>query len=125
MRGAVGEEGGLQGLAVGRRAVKRLAANDPSGRHICSRAYVSGQGWQKPVCDGTIAGTSGRNRPIKALNIAVHGVGGSAANAFRHTAEPVDGRGKWQPNWTAVTGDGLTSPSAARNGTRRTCWASR
>jgi hypothetical protein len=87
-------------------AVKRLAASDPSGRHICYRAYVSGQGWQKPVCDGTIAGTSGQNRPIKALNIAVHGVDGSAANAFRHTSKPVDGRGRWQPSWTAVTGDG-------------------
>lgn len=98
-------------------AVKRLAANDPSGRHICYRAYVSGQGWQKPVCDGTIAGSSGQNRPIKALNIAVHGVGGSAANAFRHVAKPVDGRGKWQPSWTAVTGDGenFTIGSAKRN----------
>ncbi|MEU1001500.1 hypothetical protein [Streptomyces tibetensis] len=98
-------------------AVKRLAASDPSGRHICYRAYVSGQGWQKPVCDGTMAGTSGRNRPIKALNIAVHGVGGSAANAFRHAAKPVDGRGEWQPSWTAVTGDGrnFTIGSAKRN----------
>ena len=98
-------------------AVKRLAASDPSGRHICYRAYVSGHGWQKPVCDGTMAGTSGRNRPIKALNIAVHGVGGSAANAFRHTAEPVDGRGEWQPSWTAVTGDSrnFTIGSAKRN----------
>ncbi|QCD59081.1 hypothetical protein [Streptomyces hawaiiensis] len=98
-------------------AVKRLAASDPSGRHICYRAYVSGQGWQKPVCDGTIAGSSGQNRPIKALNIAVHGVGGSAANAFRHVAKPVDGHGKWQPSWTAVTGDGenFTIGSAKRN----------
>ncbi|MEU3892010.1 hypothetical protein [Streptomyces sp. NPDC029041] len=98
-------------------AVKRLAASDPSGRHICYRAYVSGQGWQKPVCDGTMAGTAGRNRPVKALNIAVHGVGGSAANAFRHTAKPVDGRGEWQPSWTAVTGDGrnFTIGSAKRN----------
>ncbi|MEU2600318.1 hypothetical protein ABZ669_24620 [Streptomyces hirsutus] len=87
-------------------AVKRLARNDPSGRHICYRAYVAGQGWQKPVCDGTIAGTSGQNRPIKALNIAVHGVDGSAANAFRHSSKPVDGRGEWQPSWTAITGDG-------------------
>ncbi|MFJ4821059.1 hypothetical protein [Streptomyces sp. NPDC088801] len=98
-------------------AVKRLAASDPSGRHICYRAYVSGQGWQKPVCDGTIAGSSGQNRPIKALNIAVHGVGGSAANAFRHAAKPVDGRGTWQPSWTAVTGDGenFTIGGAKRN----------
>ncbi|WP_406469145.1 hypothetical protein OH738_18680 [Streptomyces hirsutus] len=87
-------------------AVKRLAGNDPSGRHICYRAYVAGQGWQKPVCDGTIAGTSGQNRPIKALNIAVHGVDGSAANAFRHSSKPVDGRGEWEPSWTAITGDG-------------------
>ncbi|MFJ3985568.1 hypothetical protein [Streptomyces fungicidicus] len=87
-------------------AVKRLAASDPSGRHICYRAYVSGRGWQKPVCDGTMAGTTGQNRPIKALNIAVHGVDGSAGNAFRHSAKPVDGRGEWQPSWTAVTGNG-------------------
>ncbi|MEU3172176.1 hypothetical protein [Streptomyces sp. NPDC007000] len=87
-------------------AVKRLAASDPSGRHICYRAYVSGQGWQKPVCDGTIAGTAGQNKPIKALNIAVHGVDGSAANAFRQVSKPVDGRGQWQPSWTAITGDG-------------------
>lgn len=87
-------------------AVKRLARNDPSGRHICYRAYVSGQGWQKPVCDGTMAGTSGRNSPIKALNIAVSGGGGSAANAFVHDPASSDGRGRWEPQWTAVIADG-------------------
>ncbi|MET8095691.1 hypothetical protein ABZV29_04355 [Streptomyces sp. NPDC005236] len=87
-------------------AVSRLARNDPSGRHICYRAYVSGQGWQKPVCDGTMAGTSGRNSPIKALNIAVSGSGGSAANAFVHDPASSDGRGKWEPQWTAVIADG-------------------
>ncbi|MGW3913238.1 hypothetical protein ACWEBX_17225 [Streptomyces sp. NPDC005070] len=87
-------------------AVNRLARNDPSGRHICYRAYVSGQGWQKPVCDGTMAGTSGRNNPIKALNIAVSGSGGSAANAFVHDPDSSDGRGKWEPHWTAVIADG-------------------
>jgi hypothetical protein len=87
-------------------AVNRLARNDPSGRHICYRAYVSGQGWQKPVCDGTMAGTSGRNRPIKALNIAVSGSGGSAANAFVHDPGSSNGQGKWEPQWTAVIADG-------------------
>ncbi|MFE4701477.1 hypothetical protein ACFRIC_30885 [Streptomyces sp. NPDC056738] len=87
-------------------AVNRLARNDPSGRHICYRAYVSGQGWQKPVCDGTMAGTSGRNNPIKALNIAVSGGGGSAANAFVHDLASTDGRGTWEPRWTAVIADG-------------------
>ncbi|MFF4537705.1 hypothetical protein [Streptomyces aureus] len=87
-------------------AVNRLARNDPSGRHVCYRAYVSGQGWQKPVCDGTMAGTSGRNSPIKALNIAVSGSGGSAANAFVHNPDSTDGRGTWEPAWTAVIADG-------------------
>ncbi|MFJ4685202.1 hypothetical protein [Streptomyces sp. NPDC088789] len=86
-------------------AVKRLAKSDPSGRHICYRAYVSGQGWQKPVCDGTLAGTTGQNRPIKALNIASYGVDGSAANAVRHDPGSTNGEGRWAPSWTAVTGD--------------------
>lgn len=29
-----------------------------------------------------------------------------AANAFRQVSKPVDGRGAWQPSWTAITGDG-------------------
>ncbi|MEU8789810.1 hypothetical protein [Streptomyces sp. NPDC048643] len=90
-------------------AVKRLSKNDPSGRHICYRAYVSGQGWQKPVCDGTMAGTTNQNRPIKALNIAVSGSGGSSANAFVHNSASKDGRGKWMPQWTAVKADGTNN----------------
>ncbi|MEF9915485.1 hypothetical protein RJT17_35890 [Streptomyces sp. P5-A9] len=86
-------------------AVNRLARSDPSGRHVCYRAYVTGQGWQKPVCDGKTAGTSGQNRPIKALNIAVRGVGGSAASAFTSKTGSTDGRGEWN-KWTAVVGDG-------------------
>jgi hypothetical protein len=57
-------------------AVKRLAVGNP-GRHICYRAYVVGIGWQHPVCDGSTAGTT--SRPIKSLNIAVSGVGGTSA----------------------------------------------
>ncbi|WP_051135580.1 hypothetical protein [Streptomyces sp. 351MFTsu5.1] len=87
-------------------AVNRLHRSDPSGRHICYRAYLSGQGWQKPVCDGTLAGTTSGTHPIKALNIAVYGGAGSAANAFVHDAKSTDGRGKWKPRWTAVIGDG-------------------
>ncbi|MER8010418.1 hypothetical protein [Streptomyces sp. NPDC094149] len=86
-------------------AVNRLARNDP-GRHICYRAYVSGQGWQKPVCDGTVAGTTGQNRSIKALNIAVRGTSGTAANAFVHKPGSADGKGVWMPHWTANTADG-------------------
>ncbi|CAM5649858.1 Hydrophobic W protein OS=Streptomyces fumanus OX=67302 GN=GCM10018772_05510 PE=4 SV=1 [Streptomyces fumanus] len=39
-------------------AVNQLAKKNP-GRHVCYRAYVSGRGWQKPVCDGAAAGTPG------------------------------------------------------------------
>lgn len=86
-------------------AVRRLAKDDPSGRHICYRAYVTGQGWQKPVCDGTIAGTTGQNSPIKALNIAVSGTGGSAANAFVNNPQSANGQGEWEPQWTAIIAD--------------------
>ncbi|MFD9326756.1 hypothetical protein [Streptomyces sp. NPDC060065] len=99
-------------------AVKRLARNDPSGRHICYRAYVTGQGWQKPVCDGTMAGTTGQNRSIKALNIAVSGgTGGSAANAFVHDPKSTSGQGKWKPDWTDVMADGKNNyvGSTAKN----------
>ncbi|MET9056883.1 hypothetical protein ABZX99_03560 [Streptomyces antibioticus] len=98
-------------------AVKRLARNDPSGRHICYRAYVSGRGWQKPVCDGTVAGTTGQNLPIKALNIAVSGTGGTAANAFVHNPRSTDGAGIWQPKWTPNTANGknIYIGSAKRN----------
>ncbi|MFF8329444.1 hypothetical protein [Rhodococcus qingshengii] len=87
-------------------AVNRLAAADPAGRHICYRAYVQGTGWQKPVCDGTMAGTVGKNTPIKAINLAVYGVQGSAANAFVYNPQSTDGKGKWNPNWTAIMPDG-------------------
>ncbi|MDX3323043.1 RlpA-like double-psi beta-barrel domain-containing protein [Streptomyces sp. ME03-5684b] len=84
--------------------VARLVKTNP-GRHVCYRAYVSGSGWQKPVCDGAVAGTPGSNQPIKALNIAMQGVGGSAANAFTTDVDSNDGRGKWD-SWTAVVPDG-------------------
>ncbi|OIJ62599.1 hypothetical protein [Streptomyces mangrovisoli] len=86
-------------------AVNRLAGNDP-GRHICYRAYVAGKGWQKPVCDGTVAGTTGQNRAVKALDIAVRGTGGVAANAFVHNPGSTDGKGVWKPHWTPNTADG-------------------
>ncbi|CCK25632.1 hypothetical protein BN159_1253 [Streptomyces davaonensis JCM 4913] len=87
-------------------AVNRLARSDRSGRHICYRVHLSGSGWQKPVCDGTLAGTTGQEKPIKAINIAVTGTGGSAANAFRHDPESTNGEGKWVEQWTAITADG-------------------
>ncbi|MEV6008682.1 hypothetical protein AB0M29_17925 [Streptomyces sp. NPDC051976] len=86
-------------------AVNRLARNGP-GRHVCYRAYVSGQGWQKPVCDGGVAGTSGRTGSIMALDLAVRGTGGVSANAFVYKPGSTDGKGVWMPKWTPNTGDG-------------------
>ncbi|GGY10212.1 hypothetical protein GCM10010510_65300 [Streptomyces anandii JCM 4720] len=87
-------------------AVKRLADSDPAGRHICYRVYLSGRGWQKPVCDGTTSATTGRNEPIKALNIAVTGTGGSSAGAFLQDPGSTDRQGRWADRWTDVIADG-------------------
>ncbi|MGW2615553.1 hydrolase [Streptomyces sp. NPDC001500] len=61
-------------------AVNKLAARS-DGRHICYRAYVEDKGWQDPVCDGAIAGTTGKDLGIKALNIATARTGGVTGNA--------------------------------------------
>ncbi len=84
-------------------ALAGLAKSDPQGRHICYRAFVSGQGWQSAVCDGTMTGTSGQGKKITALNIAVWNVEGSSANALLH--EGGSSSAKWAPSWTAVVGD--------------------
>ncbi|MFF5185263.1 hydrolase [Streptomyces sp. NPDC000345] len=60
-------------------AVQALAARS-DGRHICYRAYVADRGWQDPVCDGAIAGTTGKGLPIKELNIATVGTKGVNGN---------------------------------------------
>ncbi|WP_329433921.1 MULTISPECIES: hypothetical protein [Streptomyces violaceoruber group] len=86
-------------------AVKRLADGSSSSRHICYRAYLAGQGWQTPVCDGKVTAGADQDLPIKALNIAMTGVGGSSANAFTYKTGSADGRGEWN-QWTAVVGDG-------------------
>ncbi|MFD5035722.1 hydrogenase expression protein HypA [Streptomyces sp. NPDC058377] len=87
-------------------ALSSLAKADPGGRHICYRAFVSGSGWQAPVCDGTMAGTTGQGKRITALNIAVWNVGGSSANALLHDEGATNGNAKWAPSWTAVVADG-------------------
>ncbi|MHC3475685.1 hydrolase, partial [Streptomyces sp. 7R007] len=87
-------------------AVNRLAKDDPGGRHVCYRAFVQGKGWQKPVCDGTVSGTVGQGRPIKALNVAVYGVQGSAGNAMVYNPDSTNGQGTWKPNWTPIVADG-------------------
>lgn len=76
-------------------AVQRLATSSP-GRHICYRAYVTGIGWQAPVCDGATAGVEGQNRAIKALNIAVSDTNGTAASAY------FQGAG-WTTPWKGVS----------------------
>ncbi|MFF1459833.1 hydrogenase expression protein HypA [Streptomyces sp. NPDC058330] len=87
-------------------ALSSLAKSDPQGRHICYRAFVYGSGWQMPVCDGTMTGTTGQGKQITALNIAVWNVGGSSANALLNDPGSTSGNAKWFPKWTAVIPDG-------------------
>ncbi|MDX2907018.1 hydrolase, partial [Streptomyces scabiei] len=76
-------------------AVRQLAAADPGGRHICYRAFVTGKGWTAPECDGDTAGTVGQGRSLKALNIAVSGVNGTASAAFVHDPDSTNGQGTY------------------------------
>ncbi|WP_406007792.1 hydrolase [Streptomyces sp. NBC_00637] len=81
-------------------AVNKLAARS-DGRHICYRAYIEDKGWQDPVCDGAIAGTTGKNLAIKALNIATARTGGVTGNAAH-----VDGGWLTGDKWSKAT-DGV------------------
>ncbi|MCX5398694.1 hydrolase [Streptomyces sp. NBC_00102] len=84
--------------------VNRMAKDDPSGRHICYRAFIKGEGWTDPVCDGAMAGNT-RNVPITAVNTAVAGVGSSQVQAAVHNPESTDGTPAWT-SWSAWIPDG-------------------
>ncbi|MET9258484.1 hypothetical protein [Amycolatopsis sp. NPDC004079] len=72
-------------------AVRRQAAAHPAAaRHICYAAHVENIGWQQPVCDGAVAGTTGQGLRLEALDIVVSQVGGVCAAAH------VEGLG-WGP----------------------------
>lgn len=60
---------------------QRLTHRSAGGRHICYAAHVQNNGWQAPVCDGAVAGTTGQGLRVEALSIVVSGVGGLCANA--------------------------------------------
>nr|WP_239149532.1 hydrolase [Streptomyces sp. SID12501] len=87
-------------------AVQQAAADAPERKHICYRAYVTGMGWTNPACDGAIAGTTGLEKPIKALNIAVTGTNGTAATAFVHDPASTNGKGHYNAPWKGAV-DGV------------------
>ncbi|BBA98934.1 putative hydrolytic protein [Actinacidiphila reveromycinica] len=98
--------------ATAATAVKKLAANDPTGRHICYRVYVADKGWTKPSCDGVTAGsTDDDSGTIEALNVAVSGVGGTSGNAYRQDGGwnnvPWKGADDEADMYVGTTGKGL------------------
>jgi hypothetical protein len=85
-------------------AVAQRAAAHP-GRHICYRAYVSEVGWEAPVCDGGVAGATGKHRPIEAVELSTAGTSGNEANAYM-AGSGWQGGGAW--NWKgAANGQNL------------------
>ncbi|MGW7418373.1 hydrolase, partial [Streptomyces sp. NPDC054863] len=82
-------------------AVRRFVADDPGGRHICYRVRITDGGWQRPVCDGAMAGTTGQGKKIIEMNLAVTGVEGTSANSYVHDPGSTNGRPKWL-EWTPV-----------------------
>uniref|UniRef100_A0AAU3H165 Hydrolase n=1 Tax=Streptomyces sp. NBC_01401 TaxID=2903854 RepID=A0AAU3H165_9ACTN len=87
-------------------AVQQLATQDPGGRHICYRVYVTGQGWTDAVCDGETAGTEGEGKPLKAVNIAVAGANGTSGGAFTPDPESTKGEGHFPEPWSNAA-DGI------------------
>ncbi|MFF3499983.1 hydrolase [Streptomyces sp. NPDC003247] len=83
-------------------AVLRLAAKDPSARHICYRVYTSDQGWSDAVCDGVTAGSAGSGTPLKAVNVAVSGTNGTSGNAYVYNSASTDGKGYYPGPWTSA-----------------------
>ncbi|BBA96937.1 hypothetical protein RVR_2464 [Actinacidiphila reveromycinica] len=76
-------------------AVEKAAAAH-SGRHVCYRAYLDATGWQAPVCDGAVAGSTGKDQPIKALDFAWSGADGGGGTALMKD-------GGWQTGtWPSV-----------------------
>ena len=55
-------------------ALKIKLVNVPSTAHIKYRVYIYGKGWQDYVQDGEIAGTTGKNRMIEAIQIEIEGL---------------------------------------------------
>ena len=88
-------------------AVQRVAAQDPGGRHICYRAFVTGKGWTEAVCDGETAGTVGEDKPIRALNIAVSGTKGTGSAAFVHFPGSTNGKGHYNGKPWSFAPDGI------------------
>lgn len=56
---------------------------------------MTGKGWTAPECDGDTAYTVGQGRSLKALNIAVSGVNGTASAAFVHNPDSTNGQGHY------------------------------
>ncbi|WP_327177124.1 hydrolase [Streptomyces sp. NBC_01335] len=85
-------------------AVNGMAKDDPAGRHICYRAFIKGEGWTKPVCDGAMTGNT-RNVPIVAVNTAIAGVGSSQIQAAVHDPRSTNGQPAWT-HWSDWIADG-------------------
>jgi uncharacterized protein YjdB len=60
-----------QGAGVARDLAQKLQEAEAAqpGRHICYAAHVQDIGWQPAVCDGAIAGTTGRSLRLEAISI--------------------------------------------------------
>ncbi|MER7051379.1 hydrolase [Streptomyces sp. NPDC000351] len=87
-------------------AVRQLAADDPTGRHICYRVYTAGQGWSDVACDGATAGTAGGGSPITAVNTASSGTKGTSSGAFIPDPASTEGEGRFRDPWSNVA-DGV------------------
>ncbi|MFD9789881.1 polysaccharide deacetylase [Streptomyces sp. NPDC059070] len=88
-----------------------------AARGVCYRAHVAGIGWQSPVCNGQVAGTTGQGRAIEALEITTYGVGGMCAQAH------VAGTG-WQNVRCGADGQTVTVGTTGQSRPMEALWLS-
>ncbi|MDX3090027.1 hydrolase [Streptomyces griseoaurantiacus] len=101
--------------ATAATAVRKLAAQDPDGRHICYRAFVAGEGWTDAECDGETAGTPGEGT-ITAVNVAVAGAQGTDTRAYVHDPASTNGEGKYFDPWSVAADGGDTYAGSTKKG---------
>lgn len=74
--------------------------------HLTYRAHVSDIGWQDWVGDGAIAGTTGRNKSIEAIQIELPGLESSSLVSVRAHVRNI-GWEDWQRGYAGTTGRAL------------------
>lgn len=85
--------------------IKKIYGDTDSNVHVVYKAHSQNIGWQDSVSDGTLAGTTGKNLQLEALNISLQGISGDIQ--YRSY---VDGSG-----WQSYVSNGATTGTTGKH----------